>query len=226
MTQSALKHSDDTINTTAAARGRPKSEAKREQIFAAASALFPQLGFDNVSMDKVAEQAGVSKQTVYSHFRNKDELYSACISRCCIAYQMSPEFMDTDKPVADMLREIGRRFLGLLLSKEALHIYRLSVSNACQHPHLAALFYNAGPVPTTQAVSDYLQQQHEKGVLTIPDARTAASQFLYMLRGDVVTRATLNIQPQPTVAERDTYIESCVQMFLRAYGTRETAAAE
>ena len=30
-------------------------------------------------MDAVAQRAGVSKQTVYSHYANKEELFKACI---------------------------------------------------------------------------------------------------------------------------------------------------
>ena len=213
------EHSPKLADTAplSSSRGRPKSEEKREQIFAAATELFPKLGFENVSMDMIAEHAGVSKQTVYSHFRNKDELYSTCISRKCLSYQLSAEFMDVSLPVGEMLQEIGRRFVSLLLSKEALQIYRISVGNAAQHPHLAELFYRAGPEPTCQAVTEYMQHQHERGVLSIPDARTAASQFLFMLKGEAVMRASLNIQPQPTAEQIEDYIKSCVVMFLRAY---------
>ena len=207
-----------TVST--AAKGRPKSEAKREQIFDAASELFPQYGFENVTMDMVAERAGVSKQTVYSHFDSKEALYSACISRKCIAHQLSPEFLDDERPVDAMLVEIGRRFLALLLSDEAVRIYRLSVGNAEQHRELAELFYRAGPEPTCRAVMDYLRRQHQRGTLDVPDPHTAACQFLYMLRADAVTRATLNIEPRPTAAQNEAYLQSCVAMFLRAYGVR------
>ena len=50
--------------------GRPKSMEKRNQILSSASQLFLQDGFTNTTMDNVAKQSGVSKQTVYSHFAN------------------------------------------------------------------------------------------------------------------------------------------------------------
>lgn len=199
-------------------RGRPKSEAKRQLIFRAAETLFPQHGFDNVSMDMVAEQAGVSKQTVYSHFRNKEALYQAIISRKCIANQLSAEFMDHDRPCAAMLREIGRRFTALLLSEGAIHVYRLSVGNAEQHPHIARLYYRAGPEHTLTTVADYLAGQHARGRLRVPRPYQAACQFLYMLKGDAVMRAVLNIEEQPNAVEIDDYIESCVGVFMGAYG--------
>ena len=207
------------MNQETSIRGRPKSEQKRQLIFKAGETLFLQHGFDNVSMDMVAEQAGVSKQTVYSHFRNKEELYQEIIASKCIANQLAAEFMHEDRPCEDMLLEIARRFSTLLLSKPAINVYRLSVGHAEQRPHIARLFYDAGPKYTIDIVAGYLAEQHAKGRLQIPDPHQAAMQLLYMLKGDAVMRAVLNIEDRPGEAEIDHYIKSCVAMFLRAYGT-------
>ena len=51
-------------------RGRSKSEEKRQLIIQAAGELFVEHGFEKVSMEGIAKFAGVSKQTVYSHFSN------------------------------------------------------------------------------------------------------------------------------------------------------------
>jgi AcrR family transcriptional regulator len=49
----------------------------RERIIAAASKLFYAEGIGRVSMDAVAERAGVTKRTLYYHFRSKDDLVAA-----------------------------------------------------------------------------------------------------------------------------------------------------
>ena len=41
--------------------------------------MFTQHGFDGVSMDQIAAEAGVSKLTVYSHFGDKDALFVAAV---------------------------------------------------------------------------------------------------------------------------------------------------
>lgn len=205
------------MNEAVAPRGRPKSERKRQQIFQAAEDLFLANGFDAVSMDMVAEQANVSKQTVYSHFCNKEQLYHQCISRKCISSQIAGEFMDTERPCKDMLLELGRRFCALLLSEPAIWVYRQSMAHAEQRPDLARIFYEAGPANTQKVVAGYLAKQQEKGRLDFPDARQAACQLLYMLKGDAVMKAVLNIGERPSVEEIDDYIQSCVTMFLRAY---------
>jgi AcrR family transcriptional regulator len=49
----------------------------RERITAAASKLFYGEGIGRVSMDAVAQKAGVTKRTLYYHFRSKDDLVTA-----------------------------------------------------------------------------------------------------------------------------------------------------
>jgi AcrR family transcriptional regulator len=55
-------------------RGRPRSEKAREAILAAAAELLLERGLGAVSMDAVAEQAGVSKATIYRWWPTKETL--------------------------------------------------------------------------------------------------------------------------------------------------------
>ena len=49
-------------------------ESTRETILNAAYSLFRKEGFTRVSMDAIAERAGVTKRTVYYHFKSKDDI--------------------------------------------------------------------------------------------------------------------------------------------------------
>lgn len=50
----------------------------REKILDTATELFLNLGFKSVTMDDLAQQLGISKKTIYSHFKNKPELVKEC----------------------------------------------------------------------------------------------------------------------------------------------------
>lgn len=54
---------------------------REQQILDAAVAVFSERGFQNASMDVVAERVGVTKPVLYTHFGSKDGLLLACISR-------------------------------------------------------------------------------------------------------------------------------------------------
>lgn len=59
---------------------RPSGEA-RERILAAATELFYRDGIRAVGVDAVVRESGVAKMTLYAHFKSKDELVAACLSR-------------------------------------------------------------------------------------------------------------------------------------------------
>jgi AcrR family transcriptional regulator len=54
----------------------------REQILEAADRLFYSEGMAALSMDRIAARAGVTKKTVYYHFRSKDDLLGAYLQSC------------------------------------------------------------------------------------------------------------------------------------------------
>ena len=56
-----------------------KSPSKREQLIQTGAKLFAKNGFHATGVDTIAEKAGVTKKTLYTHFRSKDELVLAAL---------------------------------------------------------------------------------------------------------------------------------------------------
>jgi AcrR family transcriptional regulator len=82
----------------------------RERIIEAASKLFYGGGIRAVSVDAVAEKAGVTKRTLYYHFRSKDDLIAAYLD---IRDQPNLTlfqrwFAETDGDIADKVEGIFR----------------------------------------------------------------------------------------------------------------------
>lgn len=63
------------------------SEERKAQILEAALVVFSKLGFHQSRMDDVAEQAGLSKATLYLYYKNKDAIVAALLK-----YVFSQEF--------------------------------------------------------------------------------------------------------------------------------------
>jgi AcrR family transcriptional regulator len=53
----------------------------RDRILDAAYQLFYERGFTRISMDAVAERAGITKRTLYNHFESKDALFGEMLKR-------------------------------------------------------------------------------------------------------------------------------------------------
>ena len=197
-------------------RGRPRSETKRQEILKAAVDLFTQQGFEGTSVDQIAESAGVSKQTVYSHYGCKETLFGLAISSKCKTSGIDPEAISVDVPPALMLPEIATRFLDLINSPEAVSVHAICTGSADAHPELGQVYFERGPLATVSAVADYLEAQDRAGRLDVDDPETAAWQFLCMIKAESHMRVQFNLEPMAGASETG-YLDSCVAMFLRAY---------
>lgn len=54
---------------------------RTDQILDAATAVFGKLGYAEASIERIAEEAGVARSTVYVYFPNKDVLLNQCLAR-------------------------------------------------------------------------------------------------------------------------------------------------
>lgn len=207
--------------------GRPKDPAKRAAILEAARTLFLQHGFDGVSMDQIAAAATVSKLTVYSHFGDKEKLFSAAVTSYC--EQQLPQALFDRAPGAnlrDRLLEIARAFHAMATSAEAIAALRtLSTPQLAGSP-LVSVFWEAGPGRVNQELTTLLQRRAAIGELRLdPDddagLSRAASQLLALLKGEGHARLLLGLDGLDDAAI-GIHLTSAVDMFLCAYGAADT----
>lgn len=202
------------------ARGRGKSEKKKVQILDAATTLFLSQGINATSMEQLAEAAGVSKQTLYSHFGSKEELFVAAIEQRCIHYALSSELFDDQRPVQSVLRDLAAHLMDLLLSEDAIKLHRLCIAGVDQFPEICRLFYDAGARNLLTLFSAYLERQVSAGTMNIDNCEFAAQQFLFMVKGEAHMEALLDLKDQIKVELMEEYLDSCVECFLKAYALR------
>ncbi|GAB2462473.1 TetR/AcrR family transcriptional regulator [Streptosporangium sandarakinum] len=60
-------------------RGAPRSESARLAILQATASLFAQRGYEHLSIEGIAAEAGVSKQTIYRWWPAKSDLVADCL---------------------------------------------------------------------------------------------------------------------------------------------------
>lgn len=201
-------------------RSRP---ARREQIIEAARDIFLRESYTGASMESVAQKAGVSKQTIYNHFANKDELFRALVLDICAHYTLAlgdPRLVLDSEP-AEVLTHFGQTVLKQASCSDTMHLHRLLQLEGRNHPSLAESFYKFGPDRTADWLARYLEAQVEGGRLQVDEPRVAAEQFVTMLMGHLRLRHLLGLTGVPDKAERTRYVTSAVKIFLN--GTRPRA---
>ncbi len=204
--------------------GRPKSARKRAAILDAARCLFLQSGFDGVSVEQIAAEAGVSKLTVYSHFRDKEALFFTAIEEQCRQHLPDAIFAPPAATTLEQaLGEIGHRFHELLASDDSIALHRMLLADARNAERLGPQFWQASGERILASLDTFLRAAVARGELDIDDTREAASQFVSLLKGQINLRMLCG--PLDCVHHDDArHVDSVVTMFLRAYRSRNNPA--
>jgi TetR/AcrR family transcriptional repressor of mexJK operon len=198
---------------------------KAESILAAAKRAFLANGFGAVSMDTIARDAGVSKATVYAHFAGKEELFGAVIGRECEGYLASFSAGELDpSDVKASLSVLGRRFLELILSADAIALHRIILGEVTRFPTLGEIFWRAGPERQRVQIETFLQRAASSGILSFPDTRLAAEQFISLVRCEIQLRQLLRLEADGGHPGINEVVENAVDTFLRAFGSRHRSA--
>lgn len=184
---------NNQINKSGRPSGRPKSAQKRKQILEAASDLFLEFGFSGCSMEMVAKQSGVSKQTVYSHFDNKEALFLAVIEDKCAEYQLDVKLLDNgNHDLSQVLRERGLQIVKLLHDHKVIAIYRVIIGEVNSNPRVAELFYQTGPKHTVEYLAKCFLNYSEQS-MTEELAHKNAVIFFNLLKSEFHIKSILGL---------------------------------
>ena len=175
--------------------GRALDPAKRAAILSGARAVFMRDGFAQGTMDGVAAEAGVGKQTIYRHFRSKESLVEALVEAMCVPEVVAPP--PNSLPPGERLRELLLAFTDGVADSDSIHLYRAIVAEAGRMPELGRLFWEAGYRPLRAAIEQ---------ILAAHDLATAphlAQQIIHLSLGDAYQELILGTgSPGPDVFER------------------------
>jgi TetR/AcrR family transcriptional regulator of autoinduction and epiphytic fitness len=173
------------------------------------------LGYENASMDQIAEIAGASKRAVYNHFPSKEALFQAVIDRMMgelmtlkkIPYDPKRSLEDQLADFADVKLAVARNPAWLGLMKVALGVF---ISN----PELAE-----ATMARVESASDdlvtWLEAAVGDGRLEVEQPELAAEVFWAMVGGAFFWPSVL----QGPMASRkaDTLKKEMVETFLARY---------
>lgn len=191
-------------------------EAKREAILEAASIVFAEAGF-NAPLEHVARAAGVSKQTLYNQFGGRDALIEALVDKrrqLITAALNAPQALDR---LEDTLASFASALIRRHVDENSSRLMRVVVSAAGEHPALARLIFDVGPMAARLQLASFLQREHELGRLHIEDALAAAETFAGMAGGHLQLEGLLGLPRALTDDAIERRARECAMRFIRAY---------
>lgn len=188
---------------------------KRAVILEAAKKVFLEVGFGAASMDAIANEAKVSKQTVYNHFGSKEELFAAMVRDTCDSMTMAFAEAARDGNPENTLRAIAQRFMDTTFSEDKLALHRILMAEVPRFPDLGRIFYQSGPAVIRQFLTDYFKEQNRRGTLKVNNPKVTAEQFIGMVTSCRL-RLELGVESVPSEEVREQYISNAVSLIIKA----------
>jgi AcrR family transcriptional regulator len=166
-----------TETTQVRGRGRPRSERARHAILAAATELLLDRGLRAMSMEEVAERAGVSKATIYRWWDSKDLLaIDALASEWATPRRVTER--DTGSLRGDLLAQI-RPWLRQLNEKPYGRVMAGLVAEAQTDPEFAELYRDHFVRPRRDATRPLLLRAIDRGEIAADTDLDVALDLLY-----------------------------------------------
>ncbi|MCO4753078.1 MAG: TetR/AcrR family transcriptional regulator [Bacteriovoracaceae bacterium] len=172
-----------------------KKQEKIDQIIIAATEEFLSKGVDAASMHNIAEQAGVSKRTLYKYYSTKAELYDALIDEVLDQVEIMYQFKySSEISIKQQIESIVETKIKLTLNDSFLKISKIVIGE---------LFKNRMP---SQEQMDRLNKSDSMFVAWIRSAQTdkkltasvapedMAGQFHSILKGQIYWPLLMNLK--------------------------------
>jgi AcrR family transcriptional regulator len=161
---------------------RPAAMGGRARILDVARAAFLARGYADVSMQEIADSAGLTKAAIYYHFKDKEELFESILIEeigrlgLGVAAQLAPgpPFRGQIERVARFAFESGRGEFGRLLADA--HRY-------CAHERLCVIRDHVGT--PYGMIRDAFEQARAAGEIRDVDIDLTLSLYLSMIGGQI-----------------------------------------
>lgn len=190
------------------------------QVLEGARTIFLRDGFEGASVDDIAQEAGVSKATLYSYFPDKRIMFSEVFrSELNRDTADAGALLEVDLPVRQILPFIVQLISAHIVSEFGLAMFRVSVAEAERFPSLAREYYESGPIQLRRQLVRYLQHRAACGELEITDYDLAADQLIELSSATLHDRALFMGREAVDTELLRKVSEGAVRMFLACYGT-------
>lgn len=201
--------------------GRPKDLEKRQQILTAAKKLFLKCGYHGSSMNQIAQEAGVTKLTVYNHFQDKANLFVCAIAATCEELiSARPLNLQADSDFNKEFIHACDLALNIINLPEAIKLELLLLELAAEQNPLAQKFYNASHLRMNAVWENFFQQAIDLGFIQAEELKTLTWLIVSLLLGVRHHEVLLGIRVIPTAAEKQQIILSSIELFMLKYQKR------
>ena len=142
------------------------SAARKEEILDAALVEFSDRTYNAVTMERLAECAGLSKAGIYAHFKSKEEIFHALLERMtkqlCDFQGWLP---DEDLTLPELVDVYLDRLYATFGSPATVSVYRLLLAESARAPELVRRWREDVAHGLRERAQIIIQRNIERGII-------------------------------------------------------------
>jgi TetR/AcrR family transcriptional regulator, mexJK operon transcriptional repressor len=209
--------------------GRPtRAEAERRlgTLLDTAMRLFLQHGYEAVSVEEIAKQAGVAKRFIYARYGDKSELFVAAVEQNLLGrMEVTLHAIEPSRRGAEQgLYELGQTLMRMATQPEAVALHRLFVSSAPQFPEVAKRFVDRNRERMVKQVERVLRFYADRGEIELSDLQLTIEQFFISVIGIPQRLALLGLRE--SAEDEDRRLRVAVHLFVNGCRSSRKGKAE
>lgn len=203
---------------------KPGQCMKRDFILCSAARVFNRDGFQGASIDLIASEAGVSRQTIYNHYRDKEALLAAVVEDALARMSASmfavlATFPQTgDNLEHDLVAFSIRMSRNCIYDSSGAFLRKILQANETNLPLAASICNTKGPAQAIPAIAARLARLAMDGHLHVDDPDLAARHFMALINADTHYHILTGQCLDDAIIEKSAV--NGVRTFLRAFGRR------
>lgn len=186
----------------------------RRRILDAAQAEFMTHGYEAASTNRITEQFGGSKATLFRHYASKEALLEAVVRRIAGQWEgaLDGRSIPEGAPRA-WLEAVGTRTLGWILGDEPIFIGRLAIAEGHKFPALEHTFEEMAARPMRAMIARQLRRWTKAGVLHCPQPLADAEHWIDLVVSGPVSRRLYGAPPLAGARLR-AHVRRSVELFI------------
>jgi len=194
------------------------SENRRSQVLDAARVLFAKKGYNETTLDDIADRVGISRTRVIQLFGSKQGVYEAIAE---IAYQSHPLDQDLEVPIRErddfaVFKAFASHILHHTSKKRDREIFKILMYARLKEDHFHRVHFHKKDTLMMSRLAEYVRQRIKEGAFRSLDYRTVIFAYQAMISNLVIYK---NVLKEMDFVSLEKLSSDCARIFLEGIVT-------
>jgi TetR/AcrR family transcriptional regulator, mexJK operon transcriptional repressor len=196
-----------------------RSQTKEEEVLDIAAEYFLTHGYEGTSINAMARDSGISKESIYRYFNSKRHLFEAVIERELSQYKVRLQRLDKTLKVMETRRALvtmAETLLGIITTDRTLAMRRLIFREVSRSPYIGQHYWEIGPTRAYRNLEKLFGEYAGEMKMDF-EPKVLSQYFVALLTHKIMLERACGVREAPTQEQIKEVSRVVVDDFLKAF---------